>query len=356
MANWANTLANVHQSSNISRLRKDVVTTKDDVHLLLEKEEERAEREELERQRAELHSQRQAAIKNVVFELKQELDDLEKQEDRVARIFILSLLLGEIEDVDMSLDEFDSLPDREYASEVLSRLDDMGAKTELSLSDAERKQLTDLSDTLELVKNKPDYILEIERGIKELESQRAELSEELSERENQRETVLVQVQKKNKQGYIQKKNKQGYKFLDIIMRFSYYIAGMMMGGTIVAAIVAAMVVGIVQVTIKEIEILRDLERQISVSVGIGTFIGIFIFNGIWFYRFLHGRERRQRDKLASMENEIGKAKNQRNSIDTELQDRRSKLATSVEEQEQAEQTLLTIVKDHPALGFLVEES
>ena len=53
---------------------------------------------------------------------------------------------------------------------------------------------------------------------------------------------------------------------------------------------------------------------------------------------------------------LGEDRKQRDEINAELQDRRSKLAMAVdvEEQEQAKQTLLTIVKDHPELEFLVE--
>ena len=53
---------------------------------------------------------------------------------------------------------------------------------------------------------------------------------------------------------------------------------------------------------------------------------------------------------------LGEDRKQRDGIDAEIQDRRGKLAiaVAVEEQEQAEQVLLSIVKDHPELGFLVE--
>ena len=53
---------------------------------------------------------------------------------------------------------------------------------------------------------------------------------------------------------------------------------------------------------------------------------------------------------------LGEDRKQRAGIDAEIQDRRGKLAIAVEEQEQAEQALLSVVKDHPELGFLMESN
>ena len=128
LLDFANLAANVQQSSRISRISKESAAALKKVEELLKKEQEKQAREELERQRVELYSQRQKEIKDAVFELKQELDDFEEQDDRVARAVILSLHLIDIEEMDMSLDEFESLPDREYARQALNRVDALGAE------------------------------------------------------------------------------------------------------------------------------------------------------------------------------------------------------------------------------------
>ena len=321
----ANTVVNLQQSRNISRISKDSALSKKDsaaaraastealakVAELLKKEHEREAREKLERERAELHSRRQKEIKDAVFELKQELDDLEKQEDRVARVIILSLIQSEIEDMDVSIDEFESLPDREYAREALDRLGDIGVETESVLTDTERKQLADLDDALGLLGKKAEHVLDIEEGIEEMESQLSEFSQRI----DQQEEGLVQRAKKGKD-----KRNAGF------------------GGIVTALFVSLICV--------------KLDWNTAATFAGAFFGGIgSLFLLIWILgipgRILH--------RNATMKS-LGEDRKQRDGIDAEIQDRRGKLAIAVEEQEQAEQALLSIVKDHPELGFLMESN
>ncbi len=325
LLDFANLAANLQQSSNISRISKDSAVSKKDsaaakaastealakVDELLKKEHEREAREKLERERAELHSRRQKEIKDVVFELKQELDDLEKQGDRVARVVILSLLQSEIENMDILLDEFESLLDREYANEALDRLDDMGAETESALTDTERKQLADLDSALELVGKKAEHVLEIEGGIKELESPLAELARKI----NQQEEDLAQRAKRGKD-----KRDAGF------------------GGIVTALFVSLICV--------------KLDWNTAAALASAFFGGIGSLFLLTWILGIPGRRLHRNSTMKSLRED----RKQRDEINAELQDRRSKLAMAVdvEDQEQAKQTLLTIVKDHPELGFLVE--
>ena len=301
LLDFANLAANVQQSSSISRISKESAVALKKVEELLKNEQERQAREELERQRAELYSQRQKEIKDAVFELKQELDDLEEQDDRVARAVILSLLLIDIEEMDMSLDEFESLTDREYARQALNRLDALGAETESSLTGPERKQLADLDEVLELVEKKKGDVLEIEGGIEEFSRLRLQISERI----DQREEELAQQAKKGKSN----RNK-GFVCIPLTVMGSF----------------------------------------IADWAGV-----IFIVIGAFFLlRWILGAPGRILYRNSAMESQ-GEDRKQRDEIDAELQDLRTRLLLSVEEREQAEQALLAIVKDHPDLGFLVEK-
>ena len=202
LIDYANLAANMRQSRDSAAAKAASTEALAKVEELLEKEQERETREELEREKAELHSRRQKEIKDTVFEVKQELDDLEEMEDGVARVVVLSVLESQVEGV--SLDEFESLPDREYASEVVNRLETMVDQTESALTKTEQKQVQSLGDAFEAMGRIAVEKEEIQAEVEELESQLAELSETVDPLEalvgaDHREEELARVEKDRKE-------------------------------------------------------------------------------------------------------------------------------------------------------------
>ena len=153
---------------------------------------------------------------------------------------------------------------------------------------------------LELVQKKKGDVLEIEGSIEKF----GQLRLQLSERIDQREKDLAQQAKKGKSN----RNKG---FVGIALAvMGYFIV--------------------------------DWPGMIFIVIG-----------GLFFLNWILGAPGRTRYRNSAMESQ-GEDRKQRDGIDAELQDLRTRLLLSVEEREQAEQGLLAVVKDHPDLGFLVE--
>ena len=273
-----------------------------------EARQEREAKEELERQRAELQLRRQKEIKDTIFELKEELDDLEGEEDRVACAVILCLLQSEIEDLDLSLNEFESLPDREYARDALNRLEDLGTETEESLTEAERERLEALEAAFELVGEEEKQVQEIEAEVKSLEARLAEASEKVA----QQQKGLT-----DREGRVKTKRNKG-------------IARIILGGIVFYGC-------------------QLLEWPTVGTWGGGLLVGLGCLYLLGWLLSALGRAVDRSSEMESLDKEMG----QRDEIQASIQEQRGRHSAALKGKERAEEKLAAILQNHPDLEFLV---
>ena len=338
----ANAAANWKQGSDISRLRRDsaaakkeTAATRKDIAAaredsaaiqaeierlrvrMKEKEareeearQEREAKEELERQRADLELRRQKEIKDTIFELKEELDDLEEEEDRVACVVILCLLQSEIEDLDLSLNEFESLPDREYARDALNRLEDLGTETEEALTEAEREQLGALEAAFELAGEEAKHVQEIEVEIESLEARLAEVAEKVAQQEKDLAERAGGVKRKRNKGIVR----------------------IILGGVVFYGC-------------------QLLEWPTVAIWGGGLFAGIGCLHLLGWILSAIGRAVDRPNELESLEKE----RVERDEIQASIQEQRGRHSAALKGHERAEEKLRAILQSHPELEFLTSE-
>lgn len=88
---------------------------------------------ERENQRS-LSEQRQKELKSAVFSMKKALIDCAEEKDNLSRLLMLEEIEGYRASVNLSDNELDSIPDKEYANEVLSKLQQSLESARVSLS------------------------------------------------------------------------------------------------------------------------------------------------------------------------------------------------------------------------------
>ena len=171
---FANLFANLQQSGKFSSLDKRMSSKLEGVEKtqakMLQFQEEEREAAEFE----QVKQERNAQVKNFLFEVKVSTEEAQEERDPLVRGIFLGQLAEELGEAEVSTDDLDDFQDKEYAHSAMKALDEALDAAESTMSDQDYKDL----ETFEKVLNENSVI---EKQISDEEEKREELVGKIDE-------------------------------------------------------------------------------------------------------------------------------------------------------------------------------